>query len=162
MNTEIHIRRISPEDNPAVADIIRNVMTEFGAVGCGFSIEDAEVDAMYEAYPEPDSMFYVIEWDNEILGCGGIGPLVGGDPGVCELKKMYFLPALRSSGFGRKLLELLLDDARDIGYDLCYLETLDTMVGARNLYLRFGFAFIDSPLGNTGHTGCNNFMTLEL
>lgn len=162
MNTEIHIRRIRPEDNPAVANIIRNVMTEFGAVGCGFSIEDAEVDAMYEAYPEPDSMFYVIEWDNEILGCGGIGPLAGGDPGVCELKKMYFLPALRGSGFGRKLLELVLDDARDIGYDLCYLETLDTMVGARNLYLRFGFAFIDGPLGNTGHTGCNNFMTLDL
>jgi putative acetyltransferase len=162
MNTEIHIRRIRPEDNPAVADIIRKVMTEFGAVGCGFSIEDAEVDAMYEAYPEPDSVFYVIEWDNQILGCGGIGPLVGGDPGVCELKKMYFLPALRGSGYGRKLLELVLDDARDMDYHLCYLETLDSMVGARNLYLRFGFTLIDGPLGNTGHTGCNNFMTLDL
>ena len=29
------IRLIRPEDNPAVAQIIRQVMTEFGAVGCG-------------------------------------------------------------------------------------------------------------------------------
>jgi len=162
MNTDIHIRRIRPEDNPAVAAIIREVMTEFGAVGCGFSIEDAEVDAMYEAYPEPDSVFYVIEWDDEILGCGGVGPLADAEPGVCELRKMYFLPALRGSGYGRKLLELVLDDARDIGYEICYLETLDNMVGARNLYERFGFTFIDGPLGNTGHSGCNNFMILEL
>ncbi len=45
------IRPIRPEDNPAVAQIIRQVMTEFGAVGCGFSIEDDEVDSMFEAYP---------------------------------------------------------------------------------------------------------------
>jgi putative acetyltransferase len=162
MTPDIHIRRIRQEDNPAVAAIIREVMTEFGAVGCGFSIEDPEVDCMFESYPEPDSVFYVIEWQNEILGCGGVGPLVGGEPGVCELRKMYFLPALRSSGYGRKLLELILEDARDIGYELCYLETLENMAGARNLYQRFGFTFIDGPLGNTGHSGCNSFMILEL
>jgi len=162
MTPDILIRRITPEDNPAVAEIIRQVMTEFGAVGCGFSIEDPEVDAMYEAYPEPDSVFYVIEWENKILGCGGVGPLEGGDPGVCELRKMYFLPALRGSGYGRKLLELILEDARDIGYHLCYLETLENMAGARNLYQRFGFTFIDGPMGNTGHSGCNSFMILDL
>ena len=137
-------------------------MTEFGAVGCGFSIEDAEVDAMFEAYPEPHSVFYVIEHHGRILGCGGVGPLADADSAVCELRKMYFLPALRGSGLGKELLGMILTDARDIGYRVCYLETLDGMEGARYLYQRFGFAFIDAPMGNTGHSGCNSFMTLEL
>ena len=156
------IRRIRPEDNSAVAAIIREVMTEFGAVGCGFSIEDPEVDMMYEAYPEPHSVFYVIERRGQILGCGGVGPLADADPGVCELRKMYFLPALRGDGLGKKLLGMILDDARDIGFRVCYLETLDTMTGARRLYEHFGFKLIDGPLGNTGHSGCNNFMTKPL
>lgn len=156
------IRPIQPEDNPAVAEIIRDVMGEFGATGCGFSIEDEEVDAMCEAYPAPDSVFYVVELGGQIAGCGGVGPLWGGEPGVCELRKMYFRPSLRGSGMGRALLERILDDARQIGYELCYLETLDTMSGARRLYLKFGFEFIDGPLGDTGHSGCNNYMTLSL
>jgi putative acetyltransferase len=162
MATDHVIRKIRPEDNPAVARIIREVMTEFGAVGCGFSIEDAEVDAMYQAYPEPHSVFYVIESDRDIEGCGGVGPLAGAGPDVCELRKMYFLPGLRGSGLGTKLLARIIEDARSIGYRLCYLETLDTMEGARRLYRKFGFSFIDRPLGNTGHSGCNNYMTLEL
>jgi hypothetical protein len=36
-NGSHRIRLIRPEDNPAVAQIIRQVMNEFGAVGCGFS-----------------------------------------------------------------------------------------------------------------------------
>lgn len=156
------IRRIRPEDNPAVAGIIHTVMTEFGAVGCGFSIEDEEVDAMYEAYPEPESVFYVIEQEGVILGCGGVGRLAQGEPGVCELRKMYFLPALRGNGLGKKLLTLILNDAHEIGYRLCYLETRDNMEGARHLYKSVGFTFIDDPLGHTGHSGCNNYMTLAL
>jgi putative acetyltransferase len=47
------IRPIESRDNGAVAQIIRDVMTEFGAVGCNSSIHDPEVDAMFAAYPGP-------------------------------------------------------------------------------------------------------------
>ncbi len=156
------LRLIRPEDNPAVAQIIRQVMTEFGAVGCGFSIEDTEVDSMYEAYPVPGSAFFVIERNGRLLGCGGVGPLAGGEPTVCELRKMYFLDELRGSGLGTQLLELLLDTARDAGYSSCYLETMDNMSKARKLYRKHGFKPIESPLGNTGHGSCNRFMVKEL
>ncbi len=156
------IRLIRPQDNPAVAQIIRQVMTEFGAVGCGFSIEDTEVESMFEAYPAPDSAFFVIERDGRLLGCGGVGPLAGGEPGVCELRKMYFLRELRGSGLGTRLLRILLDAARDAGYTSCYLETMDNMSQARQLYLKHGFKLIESPLGNTGHGSCNRFMAMDL
>jgi putative acetyltransferase len=161
-NVTHRIRLIRPEDNPAVAQIIHQVMTEFGAVGCGFSIEDAEVDSMFEAYPVPDSAFFVIERDGRLLGCGGVGPLAGGEPGVCELRKMYFLHELRGSGLGTRLLKVLLNAARDAGYTSCYLETMDNMSQARQLYLKHGFKLIESPLGNTGHGSCNRFMAIEL
>ena len=156
------IRPIRRADNPAVAAIIRVVMTEMGAVGENFSISDPEVDAMFEAYPAPRSAFFVIEGDSRILGCGGMGPLEGGDDDVCELRKMYFLPELRGAGMGRKLLGLILDAARAAGYRQCYLETLDSMDSARALYRKHGFHDLDGPMGNTGHSGCNRHMVLDL
>ena len=161
-NEQVLIRPIRPADNAAVARIIRDVMTEYGAVGCNFSIADPEVDAMCEAYPAPVAAFYVVERDGRVLGCGGMGPLTGGPPGVCELRKMYFVPELRGAGAGTRLLGLILDAARAAGYDRCYLESLGTMTEARRLYLKHGFRVIDAPLGNTGHSGCNAWMVREL
>ena len=100
MSRRATIRAMRAEDNNAVARIIRDVMTEFGAVGCGYSIEDAEVDAMFEAYPPPRSAFFVVEHEGRIMGCGGLGPLAGADESICELRKMYFQPELRGMGRG--------------------------------------------------------------
>lgn len=54
----LQLRLIEKKDNAVVADIIRLVMTEFKAVGCGFSINDAEVDDMYTAYAPERSAFH--------------------------------------------------------------------------------------------------------
>ena len=156
------IRPIRGEDNAAVAGIIRDVMTEFGAVGRNFSISDPEVAAMYEAYPSPTAAFFVIEHQGRVLGCGGMGPLADGPPDVCELRKMYFRPELRGTGMGTRLLAVILDAARQSGYRRCYLETLGNMAGARRLYLKHGFGVLDRPLGDTGHSGCNSWMIKDL
>ncbi|MEM9301799.1 MAG: bifunctional helix-turn-helix transcriptional regulator/GNAT family N-acetyltransferase [Pseudomonadota bacterium] len=156
------IRPIEQADNAAVGHVIRTVMTEFGAVGEGFSIEDPEVDAMFESYAEPRSAFWVIERDGKVLGCGGVAPLAGADPSICELRKMYFLPALRGFGLGMPLMRRCLEAAREFGFETCYLETLASMHQARALYLRAGFRPTDGPLGATGHHGCDSFMTLDL
>jgi len=159
---EFLIRPSRQSDNPAVARIIRQVMTEYGAVGCGYSINDSEVDAMYEAYDSPESAFFVVERKGKVLGCGGMGPLQGGEAGVCELRKMYFMQELRGTGLGTRLLGVILDAARTAGYSLCYLETLESMNHARQLYFKHGFRPISHALGSTGHSSCNSYMTLKL
>ena len=98
---------------------------------------DPEVDDMHSAYPAPNSFFCVITARERILGCGGIGPLHGGDKETCELRKMYFLPELRGTGMGMKLLDLCLRRAGDIGYRRCYLETRESMSHARHLYRNY-------------------------
>ena len=162
LSSGFRIRPIEQRDNPVVASIIRQVMTEFGCVGENYSISDPEVDAMYEAYPSPRAAFYVIESDAVVIGCGGLAPLKGADDDVCELQKMYFLPELRGTGMGARLLRMILDEARDIGYRRCYLETVSDMKQARKLYTDYGFEPLDQPLGNTGHSGCNEQMILQL
>jgi putative acetyltransferase len=156
------LRRIRAQDDSTVAAIIRTVMPEFGATGCGFAINDPEVDWMSRAYAEPRSAYFVIERDGKVIGGGGIAPLSGGDEGTCELRKMYFLPEARGIGAGTAMMARCLQAARDAGFARCYLETLAGMDAAMRLYERTGFRRLDAPLGDTGHGGCNTFYLLDL
>jgi putative acetyltransferase len=155
-------RNIQPQDNEQVAQVIRTVMTEFGATGEGYSINDPEVDHMYENYATSQTAFFVIEQAEIIYGCGGIGPLIGGADDICELKKMYFLPALRRQGWGKRLVKEALAAAKAMGYKRCYLETVERMWQANALYQKMGFRRISQPLGNTGHNACDVQYLLDL
>ncbi|HKG93673.1 MAG TPA: bifunctional helix-turn-helix transcriptional regulator/GNAT family N-acetyltransferase [Gemmatimonadaceae bacterium] len=160
---ELEIRPIRRADDPAMARVIRLVMTEFGAVGPGYSINDPEVTAMSDAYQARDrSAYFVIDRAGEVVGGGGVAPLTGADPSVCELRKMYFLPELRGLGMGKAMLATCLDAARALGFTRCYLETLRSMARAQLLYRDSGFTPLAGPMGNTGHSRCDVWMVKEL
>jgi putative acetyltransferase len=156
------IRPIRADDDIAMAAIIRTVMPEFGAGGDGFAINDPEVDWMSRAYSDPRSAYFVVERAGRVAGGGGVAPLVGGDAGTCELRKMYFLPEVRGLGAGAALMQVCLDAARGFGFGQCYLETLRGMDAAMRLYEKSGFSRLPGPLGATGHGGCNAFYLLAL
>jgi putative acetyltransferase len=156
------LRRLEQKDNPAVRDIIRTVMPEFGASGQGFAIHDNEVIDMFEAYTRPRCIYFVWDEKGKILGGGGVAPLQGGDDDTCELKKMYFLPEGRGKGLGQSILTECLKAAKVIGFKYCYLETFNTMMHAMKLYEKNGFQKIEGPCGKTGHFSCDVFYRLTL
>jgi putative acetyltransferase len=158
----LRIEPIVQADDPQVAAIIRTVMPEFGASGCGFAINDPEVDWMSRAYSGPRSAYFVFRRNGRVLGGGGVAPLEGGDADTCELRKMYFLPEARGLGAGAAMMERCLEAARAFGFRRCYLETLTGMDAAMRLYERSGFRRIDAPMGATGHGGCNTFYLRDL
>jgi putative acetyltransferase len=162
MAEPLSFRPIRPEDDPAIAAVIRAVMPEFGADGPGFAIHDPEVSAMSAAYAGPRSAYFVVEMDGRVVGGAGIGPLEGGDADTAELRKMYFLRDARGKGMGERLLRHVLDVARERGYAHVYLETLKGMDAAMRLYEHLGFRRLDRQLGDTGHHGCNRFYMLDL
>lgn len=162
MSPAFSIRPIQPADDAAVASIIRAVMPEFGADGPGFAIHDPEVGAMSAAYDRPGAAYFVVEKDGVVAGGGGVAPLDGGPDGVCELRKMYFLPSLRGLGAGAALMARCLEAARALGYRQVYLETLRGMDAAQKLYERSDFRRLEGPMGSTGHFGCNRFYLREL
>ncbi|HZH98051.1 MAG TPA: GNAT family N-acetyltransferase [Fimbriimonadaceae bacterium] len=158
----MRIRRIEASDDPWVAEVIRTVMPEIGAGGEGFAIHDPEVDHMSVSYAPPRAGYWVIEREGRILGGGGFAQLVSGPEGVCELRKMYFLPELRGLGLGKQLLDMILREAKGAGYRQCYLETLASLTPAITLYRQFGFEPLSAPMGATGHFGCNAWFLREL
>ena len=78
-STGIAIRQIRSADDAAMAAIIRRVMPEFGATGCGFAINDPEVDWISRAYAEPRHAYFVVEREGIVLGGAGVAPLAGDD-----------------------------------------------------------------------------------
>ena len=162
LQSQYTIRLIQKRDNSQVAHLIRTVMTEFSAVGDGYSIGDPEVDDMYGNYRDKRSCYYVITSGDQVVGCGGLGPLEGGNKFTCELRKMFFLGETRGIGLGQRLLLRLLDDARTRDYKTCYLETLDRMCQANELYQKNGFQLLGKPMGTTGHDSCDRWYLLHL
>lgn len=162
MSTALQIRPIGPDDDAAMAAIIRTVMPEFGAGGAGFAIHDPEVDWLSRAYARPRCAYFVVERDGMVLGGAGVAPLEGGSQDICELRKMYFLPQARGLGAGTAMIQTCLQAARGFGFAQCYLETLDGMDAAVRLYQKTGFRRLAAPLGATGHGGCDRWYLLAL
>ncbi len=145
-----------------MARVIRAVMPQFGASGPGFALSDPEVDHLSRAYSAPRSAYFVLEHNGRVVGGAGIAPLAGGDAGVCELRKMYFLDQVRGRGQGRRMLQHCLATARQFEFRRCYLETLTGMDAAQHLYADAGFKALCSPLGATGHFACDRYYVLDL
>jgi putative acetyltransferase len=148
-NISLVIRPIQKPDNDGVASLIRLTMTELGVVGPGASLHDPETSSIYEAYTTPRVAYFVLydESEDAIVGGAGIAPLRNSDSSICELRKMYLRPEARGFGYGKALLARCLDAARQFSYSKCYLETMNVMDTALQLYLRAGFKQLSEPVG---------------
>lgn len=161
MNTAI-IRSIEKKDNPDIAKVIRSVLVDFGVPKIGTAYADSSLDCMYETYQNKGSAYFVVVENDQVIGGGGIAKLDNYEGNVCELQKMYFLPEARGKGIGTRMIDYCLQTAREKGYEKCYLETMSYMEAAQKLYKRYGFQYLDGPMGDTGHYSCGVHMILDL
>ncbi|MFW1945427.1 GNAT family N-acetyltransferase [Acinetobacter guillouiae] len=147
------IRTIQIQDNPSIAQVIREVSKEFGlAPESGFAVADPILNDLYQVYAQPNAQYWIIEDANgRVVGGGGLSPLQG-DATVLEIQKMYFLPELRGLGFAKKILEKCFEFAQQQGFQSCYLETTQDLWQAIKLYEKLGFEHLSQPKGNTGHS----------
>ena len=160
---DIAIRSIQPGDNKALASIIRHTLEEFGANHPGTVYFDPTTDALYELFSTtPGSVYFVAEKNGDLVGGGGIFPSPGLPPDMCELVKMYLLPEVRGIGLGRRIIEQCIQFAEETGYRNIYIETMPELNKAMKTYEKFGFRYLNGPLGNTGHFGCELWMLLTL
>ncbi len=161
-DTSYLIREIRPDDNEAIAEIIKTIFIEFELPLTGSTFEDKEIPIMYESYQGDDEFYLVVEVDGMVLGGAGVKPLAEYEGAVCELQKMYFKPEIRGLGIGKILLEKCLDQASELGYERCYLESASQLEAAIYLYEKNGFIRLDNPMGNTGHYACGVWMIKDL
>ncbi|MFV8454523.1 bifunctional helix-turn-helix transcriptional regulator/GNAT family N-acetyltransferase [Vibrio owensii] len=159
---EYVLRPLTKADNSQVADVIRKVSAEYGLTADkGYGVADPTLDDMYSVYDQQGAAYWVVEYQGEIVGGGGFAPLAG-EPNVCELQKMYFLPQTRGHGLAKRIVSLSLQLAKQFGYQQCYLETTECLREAVGLYEKLGFEHLDAPLGQTGHDACEVVMLKTL
>lgn len=118
---------------------------------------DREVADLSYKYALPAGRLYLAERGGEVAGCIALRPL---DAKRCELKRLYVRPAFRGQGIAGALVDKILSDAREIGYQQILLDTLPALTTAIEMYRRRGFA--DIPPYNNSPLADTLFMGLEL
>ena len=162
MHDPVSIRPIQPGDNKALAKIIRDSLAEFNANKPGTVYYDPTTDTLFEVFQKDRSIYFVAEQNGEIIGGSGIYPTDALPDGTCELVKFYLSPKARGKGIGKELLQRCIAVAAEMGYKKIYLETMPELTIAIPMYEKFGFTYLSSALGNSGHTGCDIWMIKEL
>lgn len=156
------VRPLQQQDNTVVANVIRQVSYENGLTeDKGYGVADPTLEDMFSVYNNERSQYWVIELDGKVVGGGGFAPLAG-MPEVCELQKMYFLPETRGRGLAKRLVNMSMEKAKELGYQHMYLETTECLNAAVKLYEKLGFEHLDSAWGETGHDACEVVMAKTL
>jgi putative acetyltransferase len=153
---EIIFRSANNGDREAIKKIVYGVLEEYGLVpepgGTDTDLEDIDKN-----YLRRGGVFDVLEdTRGNIMGTVGLYPM---DAKTVELRKMYFLPALRGQGWGKKTMHRMIERARQLGFKRIILETHSSLKEAVGLYKSFGFT--ESCEGK--HSArCDQTFSLEL
>jgi putative acetyltransferase len=111
------------------------------------------------AYARPRGRLLLAGEPGRAFGCIALRPL-GDSDASGEVKRLFVQARARGGGWGRRLVDALIDEARLIGYRELKLDTLERMSDARRLYARVGFqrcaAYYANPLPDVV------YMALEL
>jgi putative acetyltransferase len=123
---------------------------------------DETTDHLYEVFKTENSIYFVAEFENEIVGGAGIYPTANLPSSTCELVKFYLSAKTRGKGIGKILMEKCITAAKELGYKKIYLETMPELTIAIPMYEKMGFTYLQGPQGSSGHTGCDVWMIREL
>lgn len=129
-------------------DEIRRLFREYETyldVDLCFQDFEEEVSALPGKYAPPDGALLLAMDAQEAVGCVAVRKVADG---VCEMKRLYLKARCRGTGSGRALAERAVAQARERGYSLMRLDTLDRLKEAMALYESMGFRKTDPYYAN--------------
>ncbi|MEQ1765570.1 MAG: GNAT family N-acetyltransferase [Pyrinomonadaceae bacterium] len=137
------------EDVEDARRIFREYEQWLGMSLCFQSFED-ELANLPGMYASPEGRLYLARVDGETVGCIGLRKL---EEGICEMKRLYLRESARGKGIGVTLIEKVIADAIEIGYQKMRLDTHPPKMGkAVILYEAHGFYKIP-PYYHNPHDG---------
>lgn len=104
----------------------------------GFSRELAGLPGVYAS---PGGCILLAVVTGGLAGCVALRPL---QDNICEMKRLYVIPAYQGRGIGRGLANAVIGEARKKGYQKMRLDTIKSMKAAQELYFSLGFETIDA------------------
>ena len=146
MESHVSIRQAESEaDISDVRSIFREYESWLGLDLCFQGFED-ELKNLPGKYAAPDGRLYLARANDAIAGCIALRPL---ESNSCEMKRLFVRENFRGLRIGQNLIERVIDDAREIGYDAMRLDTFPPKMGkAVQLYESYGFREIPPYYNN--------------
>jgi GNAT superfamily N-acetyltransferase len=138
LSLSLEIRQLGVEDWRVFRNVRLAALKEAPyAFGSTF---EREVGASNESWRNrlTDRTRFVAEMDGQVAGTVGAGP--GEFTGAAALTALWVGPRFRGQGVGSKLVEAVVDWARDQGLAQVLLWVADVNQNAERLYVRHGFA----------------------
>jgi len=128
----------SPADLPPASDLVAAMIDEL--VPLYGRIDIPQAPSATPAEMGPPSGAFLVGWEDQgAVCCGGLKRL---SDDVCEIKRMYVVPAARGQGVAQLLLDALEDAARSRGYTAARLDTGREQPHAQRLYERAGYVSV--------------------
>lgn len=126
-----------------------------------FKIEppDEEFLAHPERLVEAGGAVLFATWDGEPVGTGALIRL---NDDTAEIVKMAVRSGQQGRGIGAKLLQALLDVARERGFREVRIETSSRLPAANTLYQKFGFTEEVGAKSHHGFSRSDIFYSLQL
>ncbi len=124
-------------------EFFRTLLKEYAdSLGIDLSFQNFEEELvnLSGCYAKPEGCILLAEYGGKIAGCVALKKL---SDGICEGKRLYVKPQFRGLEIGRKLMEVLIEEARKLGYTHIRGDTLASMKAAQALYASLGFKEIE-------------------
>jgi len=103
---------------------------------------EEELAALPGIFSPPAGRLLLAVHDGRAAGCIALKPHAGT---TGELKRLYVRPAFRGLSIGRQLVDTLVREARQSGYQRLVLDTHISMKAAHALYAAAGFHTVPTP-----------------
>jgi ribosomal protein S18 acetylase RimI-like enzyme len=136
--------RIESAETRELLNAVRELFVEYGEsldVDLCFQNFAEELAGLPGEYARPAGRLLLASEDGQAVGCGALR--CAGE-GICEMKRLYVRPTGRGKGVGLALIDALVKEAREIGYQRMRLDTLPSMTKAIAMYRALGFKEIAS------------------
>ena len=162
-NDTMHWEKIKAADNEELAHIARYNLKKHGLDLPGTVYFDSDLDHLSDFYlAEGKKRFYFVLKNDEGDTVGGIGLAEFGLFDHCaELQKLYLADSVKGAGWGYRLISLVEEKARELGYKRIYLETHSNLEAAIHIYEKSGYKSIERPK-DVMHATMNRFYMKEL
>lgn len=136
---------ISAAEGPGDMEHVRTLFREYADFldfSLCFQDFERELAELPGFYGPPAGRLWLARVDGAVVGCVGLRPYVDGK---CEMKRLYLREGARGLGLGRRLAELTVTAAAEIGYPIMRLDTVPKLATAIALYRDMGFVEVTEP-----------------
>lgn len=114
-------------------------------VDLSFQGFEQELQTLPGKYGPPHGALILAKVDGKAAGCVALRNI---SDDICEMKRLFVRQTYRRLGIGKKLVDMIIEEGRRLGYGYIRLDTLASMKRAVELYQSVGFYNIEPYIYN--------------